>query len=241
MTNLTLGKKMRITKKYIADSVNNFRNDLIESVGIIREIFKKLNTQINDQSFQTEDIISLVETIKQKQIKLENKNITLIANSSILTEDDIRLFVGGINLINNLKYISINIIEISKLLTNKKDLSKKYLNNIVSMSDTLSVIYDKLFIAFTYRELYMCKEIYDEENKVEELKSNNIYTILQNLMSDEENLAYEISIVDVISIFVDIYGYFLDISRDIVFIFAGEDIKEEKFKLNKQFYTEEEE
>jgi len=241
MTNLILGKKMKITKKYIIDSVNKFRIDLIESVGIIREIIQKLNTQIENQSFQTEDIISLVETIKQKQIKLESKNVTLIANSLMLTEDDIRLFVGGINLINNLKYISLNIIEISELLANKQDLSKKYFKNITSMSDTLSIIYDKLFIAFTYRELHRCKEIYDEEDKMVELKNNNIYAVLQNIMNDDENLSYEISIVDIMSIFIDMYGYFLDIARDIVFIFAGEDIKEEKFKLNKQFYIEEEE
>ncbi len=240
MTNLTLGKKMKITKKYVVDSVNKFRNDLIESVGITREVFQKLNTQINDQSFQTEDIISLVETIKQKQSRLEDKNIALLSNST-LTEDDVRLFIGGINLINNLKYISTNIIDISELLAERKELSKKYFNSIISMFDTIFLTYDKLFIAFTYRELHRCKEIYDEEKKIEELKDNNIYNILQNLMSNEENLPYEISIVDVISSFVDIYGYFLDMARDIVFIFAGEDIKEEKFKLNKQFYIEEEE
>ena len=214
---------MVMTKKYMLDTINSRRNDLIEISGFIRKMLSIMDKSIkNRDEFPVERLREISSRVKNMRAVLDEEDIDLVTKNDI-EEEDLRLIVGSMRLVSNLDKIARNIVQITGIC-NSMVLRNEY-DSLTKMVNIIFTMFDGAFVGFIYREMENCNEVIKEDLVLDEMKSSLTKKIYDMMSSNGELIVYGMKMTEIISSLERIGDYLVNIAEDIVFIFSGEDIR----------------
>ncbi|OHD22609.1 MAG: hypothetical protein A2Y34_07530 [Spirochaetes bacterium GWC1_27_15] len=207
--------------KYITQQINSLRNDIIEVSGLVRNMLT-----IIDQNLKTHtkipfnDLLKVNKRVEKIYFLIKEENLDIIAELK-LADADIRLIIGGTKLILNYLYISNKLISISK--NERLDFSN-YNIVFIKMIGIIIDMFDKLFIAFTYREIDKCYEVIADDKNLDDIKNEKYSIIIEEMMKNESLVPIGIELIELISSMERIGDYLKNISENIVYIFTAKNL-----------------
>jgi len=215
---------MKMTKKYVNEKISSLRNNIIESCGIIRNMLIILEETVKRQSsFPTSDLLGFEIKITEMKKTVNDANTHIISDIE-LKDDDIRLIIGGMRLISNLENITNNIINIFQICE-KKEKNTEFDAHIAELTTNILEVFDKIFIAFTYREIDNCYEVIKEDEKIDIFRNDKNDKIIDIIQNDKNIINYGIDFTEIMIMLERIGDYIVNISEDIIYIFAGIDVR----------------
>lgn len=207
---------MKLIKKYPLEAVNLFRNDLIELFGLILDQLKtRLLPEIEADFAES--------MTKERQIDaltddLENRSSDILQSEKLHT-DEIRLLTGSASLLFNFQILHKGIVSLKKELSASPVPDKTAIKTAL---EELILLFDQLFVFFTYREMERYEEIQNGLTVFKEMLHRIHNAQINRMLNDENNEKSGMATTLVITQFHFFADYFIRMAEVIYFIHTAE-------------------
>ncbi len=214
---------MKIVKKYTNEGVKNIRNDIIDILGLGRDVLRSLEKKLSSPSeIEFANLKKNNESIGVALFNFDLECVKILSDKK-LDDNDVRLVIGGNRLVINIEKM---VTKILKLLTEYKNVANpSYIDKILKITDMVIASYDKLVIGFIYNEIQECYKIIADDISIDKLRDTYTSEILQSIMKNNDFISDGIVLINIMNYIERIGDYLVYIAESIIYVSSGEDVR----------------